>query len=110
MWRRIALLFLFPVVLLGIARAPDLSALTSQEVYLSCSSERVATFGWTHKTRPQAEIAAILRWKEESARNGNGITEWHHARKRHLSCRRIGGKTGQFQCRIAATPCKPAKA
>ncbi len=109
MWRPAAFIFLFPVLLIGIAHVPDLMALYSESAYLSCRSDRVATYGWTHSTQPHAELAAILRWKELSARQGAAYGEWHHARKRHLACRRIGGDSGQFQCQIAATPCKPKK-
>ncbi len=106
MWRPTALIFLFPVVLILVARAPEFLSVEGTRGPLSCSEDRIATFGWTHATRAHAELAAILRWKKESAEQGAAYSEWHHARARHLTCRRIGGKNGQFQCRISGTPCK----
>lgn len=78
---------------------------------LSCSDHQVATFGWTNKDRARAELAAILRWKIEAEKLGLGAAygEWHHAQKRFLQCRRIGGPTGQFQCKVSAMPCRPEK-
>lgn len=78
---------------------------------LSCSDERVATFGWTNKDRSRAELAAILRWKSETKKLGLGAPygEWHNAQERFLRCRRVGGPKGQFQCKISATPCRPEK-
>ncbi|MDH3579748.1 MAG: hypothetical protein OEM91_03895 [Hyphomicrobiales bacterium] len=76
---------------------------------VSCSQERVVTFGWTNEDRARAELAAILRWKSETKklRLGAAYGEWHHAQDRFLRCRRIGGRDGQFQCKISATPCRP---
>ncbi|MGI9387554.1 MAG: hypothetical protein ACR2OX_08995 [Methyloligellaceae bacterium] len=75
---------------------------------VSCSNERVATFGWTNGDRARAELAAILRWKEQTKKLklGADYGEWHNARDRFLRCRRIGGPDGQFQCKISATPCR----
>ncbi len=80
-------------------------------VGLSCSDQRVATFGWTNRDQARAELAAILRWKHETKKLGleSGYGEWHHAQGRFLQCRRIGGPTGQFQCKISATPCRPSE-
>lgn len=76
---------------------------------LDCYDGRVATFGWTNSDRSRAELAAILRWKDQTKKLGLGAAygEWHHAQGRFLKCRRIGGPKGQFQCKVSATPCRP---
>lgn len=108
MWKTPVILLSIPVVMVAAWQAPDLSPRAYEDAYLACSGERVATYGWTHANRAQAELAAILRWKELSAKQGAAFSQWHNARKRHLSCRAIG-KTKQIQCRISGTPCKPKK-
>jgi len=76
---------------------------------LECADSRVVAYGWTNESRSLAELAAILKWKESAEIHGaGGYTKWIHARDRYISCHLIGGKEGQFQCKTAATPCRPA--
>jgi hypothetical protein len=76
---------------------------------LACDGERVHTFGWTSAEKSRAELAAILRWKQITRQQGAAYGEWHNARRRFLKCRVIGGPGGQYQCRIAALPCRRIK-
>ena len=108
MWKTPAILLSIPVAMVGAWQAPEFSLPAHEDSYLACSSERVATYGWTHANKAQAELAAILRWKKETRKQGAEFTDWHLARNRHLSCRAIG-KSQQVQCRISGTPCKPKK-
>lgn len=75
---------------------------------LACSRDRVATFGWTHRERALAEMAAIMRWQQKAEEVGLEFTEWHHAQRRSLYCRTYGNGRGIYQCRISGTPCRLA--
>ena len=77
---------------------------------LACSGERVVTFGWTHIHKTKAELAAIVRWQQIAEQQSPAYKEWHNARNRYLKCRRIGGPKGQYQCKVAALPCRIADA
>ena len=108
MWKTPVVLLSIPAAMVGAWQAPDLTLPAYEDAYLACSGERVSTYGWTHQNKAQAELAAILRWKDATAKQGKAFTDWHNARDRHLSCRQLG-QSKQIQCRIAGTPCKPKK-
>lgn len=103
---RLILILLFCAVLVGVARTAYVDGLAAEDAYLSCTSERVMSFGTGHKTAAIAEMAAIVRWMDETQALGKEYANWALARDRWLSCRRIG-KTTYLQCKAAGFPCRP---
>ncbi|MGD9869058.1 MAG: hypothetical protein AB7U38_13765 [Hyphomicrobiales bacterium] len=73
---------------------------------LECAGRRVVAYGWTNDDRSRAEMGAILRWQYVATHREKITSEWHLARNPWLSCRRIGGDDGQYQCKAAALPCR----
>lgn len=77
--------------------------------YLTCGSDRILSFGSTHRTQPVAEFAAIVRWRLEAKENGKGFDNWSLAKDRQIKCWKV--PRGPFQqCKVSAHPCRPKAA
>ena len=102
------LIFLYSALLIGAVSARQVDREPSRHSYVTCADERVLSFGTTHRAKPIAEFAAIVRWREESLERGPGYDNWGLARERHIACRKFGD--GKFlQCAASAQPCKPKR-
>lgn len=102
-----------PFILLAafLAAAPlaaraALGAFPTPDDGLDCADQRIVAYGWTNPDISRAEIGAILRWQYIATERDKVATQWHQARNPWLSCRRIGGDQGQYQCKAAALPCR----
>ena len=105
-WITIALLFLSVG---GVALAAQFEA-TTDNAYVSCADKRVSVFGYGNRSGPVAELAAIVRWREEAEEKmGKPYSDWALATDRNIHCARWRD-TPYSQCRIFARPCKPKNA
>jgi hypothetical protein len=72
---------------------------------LSCTSKRMASYGYTHKRISMAEFAAIVIWQRDTERRDPGFGNWHLAHKRKMKCK-IFQNSAHYQCVVSAQPCR----
>ena len=100
-WIVIAVMF---VMVGGAAFAAYPEAL-NDNAYVNCAKKRVAVFGYGNRSGPVAEMAAIVRWSEETEeRLGKSYNDWALAQDRYIRCAQWRD-TPYSQCKIAARPC-----
>ena len=72
---------------------------------VSCTSDRIAAYGYTDKRAPIAELAAIANWQRDTEQKKPGYGNWHIAHKRSMKCRLYKG-SAHIQCVVSALPCR----
>lgn len=98
-------MFLVP---LGAVVSAHISALYSVPVGLTCKSDKVVSFGFTHKQIAFAEMAAIITWQKRAEKNNPGYGSWPLAQKRNMKCR-LYRRSAHYQCQVSAWPCRADK-
>ena len=102
------LLFVIFLVPLGAVVSAHISASYSIPDGLTCKSDKVVSFGFTHKRIALAEMAAIIIWQTRTEKKNPGYGKWPLARKRNMKCRLYKGST-HYQCQVSAWPCRTDK-
>jgi len=75
---------------------------------LTCMSDKVVSFGFTHKRVALAEMAAIITWQQKSEKTNPGYGKWPLAQKRNMKCR-LYKRSTHYQCLVSAWPCRVDK-
>ena len=99
------ILVIILAVLVGGIAATYVAIAETHPDNVTCANQRLVAFGWTHKQKSLAELAAILRWQQTVEAERPGFGQWHQAYKRSLSCR-IFKDSRHYQCQLSAKPCR----
>ena len=102
------ILFVMFLVPLGAMASAYVSTSYSVPAGLTCKSDKVVSFGFTHKRIAFAEMAAIITWQNRAEKQSPGFGKWPLARKRNMKCRLYKSST-HYQCQVSAWPCRTDK-
>lgn len=97
--------FMFPI---GLMLSSHSAESYLSRAGLTCSQQRLVSFGYPHQRVALAEMAAIIVWQKQAVTDLPGYGKWPLAQGRNMKCR-FNKSSKYYRCQVSATPCRIKK-